>query len=372
MRAPSASRRWTGEGELENELLARDETIARLEEARTGLQVANLALKGDLEKAARDQAGGQTRLGRLKAERDEAEKKLADRDREIGELRQTLARLETRLKEATAATRKEQEALAAAEARLAADKDRLQGVVTEKDRHLEMLQTQLLDRDRQLREVQEKNRESLEAGRKSAAERDTALGDLTRTRRENESLKGRNAQLLADLSHYQEQLKALGGETGEAEERTRRVKAAYEKLLAELRSEIESKEAVIQQTRERMTVTMVDRVLFESGRAVITPGGRQRLKKLADGLSDVSDGRIQVAGHTDDVPIAPEYRYKYPSNWELSAARAASVARFLIAEGGVPPEHIEIAGHSYFKPVAGNETDEGRARNRRVEIAIVP
>ena len=86
----------------------------------------------------------------------------------------------------------------------------------------------------------------------------------------------------------------------------------------------------------------------------------------------IKDCKIHVSGHTDNVPIAPHNRYKYPSNWELSAARAAAVVRFLIDQSDLAPENLEAVGHSFFKPIAANDTPENRAQNRRVEIVIVP
>jgi chemotaxis protein MotB len=83
-------------------------------------------------------------------------------------------------------------------------------------------------------------------------------------------------------------------------------------------------------------------------------------------------GKIRIVGHTDSDRIRPKYRSKYPSNWELSSARAAAVARFFQDEIGIAAERMEILGMAYTQPVASNETAEGRAKNRRVEIVIIP
>ena len=81
---------------------------------------------------------------------------------------------------------------------------------------------------------------------------------------------------------------------------------------------------------------------------------------------------IRVVGHTDDIPILPKYHYKFPSNWELSAARAASVVNYLQKDLGLDPTNLEAVGRSFYDPIASNETNEGRAQNRRVNIIIAP
>jgi chemotaxis protein MotB len=97
------------------------------------------------------------------------------------------------------------------------------------------------------------------------------------------------------------------------------------------------------------------------------------LRKVGKTLKNVKDKKIRVVGHTDDVPIISKNRYyKYPSNWELSAARAARVIRFFQKKVGLDPTTMEAVGRSYYDPIASNETREGRAQNRRVNIIIAP
>jgi chemotaxis protein MotB len=116
----------------------------------------------------------------------------------------------------------------------------------------------------------------------------------------------------------------------------------------------------------------VNRILFESGRTKITPQGKKILKKVGDILKNVEGKRIQVVGHTDNKPILPEYRYRIPSNWELSAFRAAAVVRFLQKNIGIGTSNFELVGRSFYEPIASNETEKGRARNRRVNIILAP
>jgi chemotaxis protein MotB len=86
----------------------------------------------------------------------------------------------------------------------------------------------------------------------------------------------------------------------------------------------------------------------------------------------VKDRAINVEGHTDDVPIGPELARRYPTNWELSAARATNVARYLQEKIGIDPSLLSATGYGEYHPVASNEDEEGRTRNRRIEIVLVP
>lgn len=114
-----------------------------------------------------------------------------------------------------------------------------------------------------------------------------------------------------------------------------------------------------------VVVTFSDAVLFASGSADIKQEAFGVLEKLSKSLN-TAPGRIIIEGHTDNVPISAG---KYTSNWELSTARAASVLHFLITKG-VDPNRFSIAGYAEYRPLASNETEDGRAKNRRVELVI--
>ena len=158
----------------------------------------------------------------------------------------------------------------------------------------------------------------------------------------------------------------------ETEERYRSLKSTHESLVADLNSQIETKEVEIKQYKEYLKVSLVDRILFKSGRSNITQEGRKVLALVADTLKNVENKRIRVVGHTDNQKISKSYRRIFPSNWELSAARAAAVTRFFQQHTEINPEALEAVGRSYFEPITANDTQEGRAKNRRVEIIISP
>jgi hypothetical protein len=127
----------------------------------------------------------------------------------------------------------------------------------------------------------------------------------------------------------------------------------------------------ISQLQGKLTVSILDRILFDSGEADLKPDGAEVLRKVATILAAHPNLRIHVVGHTDDVPIRPAARKRFPSNWELSTARATAAVRFLTEQAGVDPRRLGAVGYGEFRPVAPNSTPEGRARNRRIAIAIL-
>ena len=182
-----------------------------------------------------------------------------------------------------------------------------------------------------------------------------------------------------EVARYQDETKgledkllALKGEKATAERRIGQLKSTYEDLISDLKQQIENQEVTIKAFEEKISVTFVDRILFEFAKATITAEGRMILKRVGDVLKKVEGRKIRVVGHSDNIPILPEHQYKFPSNWELSSARAAAVVREFQKDIGLNPGNLEAVGRSFYEPVASNETPEGRAQNRRVEIIIAP
>ena len=164
----------------------------------------------------------------------------------------------------------------------------------------------------------------------------------------------------------------LRGAESVAKARIEGLKSTYDSLISELKKQLKDKEMTIREFEEKLSITFVDRVLFDFGSATIRPKGETILTGMGDTLKNIHGMKIRVVGHTDNRPIKEEYLWKFPSNWELSSARAAAVARFLQEESGLGPESFEVVGRSFYEPVASNETKEGRAQNRRVEVIIAP
>jgi len=112
-------------------------------------------------------------------------------------------------------------------------------------------------------------------------------------------------------------------------------------------------------------------VIFRSGSAKLNLQGQQTLRQIAEAYTANPNYVLSVEGHTDDRTISSALARLYPTNWELSAARAASAARFLTSQG-VPESQIRVVGYGYLQPIASNDTEEGRRRNRRIEISLSP
>lgn len=137
----------------------------------------------------------------------------------------------------------------------------------------------------------------------------------------------------------------------------------------QLSAKLGKDEATIKQLKGELRVTVVDDVLFAEGGVALNDHGQRALDKMAPTLSTLSRQRVAVEAFTDNVPIGPALKSRYPSNVELSSARADEVVRYL-AKKGVPDHLMSAQGYGERHPVASNETPEGRAQNRRVEIVI--
>jgi len=149
------------------------------------------------------------------------------------------------------------------------------------------------------------------------------------------------------------------------------VSKTYGDMLDKMKKEVAQGAVTITELKGKLTVNMVDAILFASGEAEVKPEGLEVLSKVIDVLKDVKDKAIRVEGHTDNIKIRGALTKRFPTNWELSAARAVNVARYLEKQG-IDPALLSTAAYGEYKPVASNDTKEGRAKNRRIEIVLVP
>lgn len=153
--------------------------------------------------------------------------------------------------------------------------------------------------------------------------------------------------------------------------RIAQLRSTYDELVNKMEAEIERGEITISELQGELTVNMVDKILFPSGSATIKPEGLKVLEKVGDVVKGVTDKDIQVEGHTDNIPISSRLADKFPSNWELSTARATSVVNFLRTLN-IPGERLAAVGYGQYRPVADNDTEAGRTLNRRIQIVLVP
>ncbi|MFA7241423.1 MAG: OmpA family protein [Sulfuricellaceae bacterium] len=183
------------------------------------------------------------------------------------------------------------------------------------------------------------------------------------------------ARLQSDLEQskadYQKRLDALAAEK---EQELQKNQTTYQNLVQSLKQEVDEKSVTIEQYKEKLTIKMIDRILFGSGSARINESGVKVLKKIGNILKAGLDGRqIRVEGHTDNMPIGGEkIKRIYPTNWELSTARAVHVVRYLQENAAIAPEKMNAVGFGEFHPIADNKTPEGQAQNRRIEIVLTP
>lgn len=213
----------------------------------------------------------------------------------------------------------------------------------------------------------------LAAGKEAASQMQQKLDSLTA---EINALKEEKEGLLSKAEYLNreiERLKVKAGEvSGEKEKELAAVKNAYENLMTEMKEEVEKGEIKITQAVDRLSVNLVEKILFDSGKAEIKPEGLKVLSRVGTILKGITDKQIRIEGHTDNVRIGARIKEKYPTNWELSTARATNVVRYLQDKVGIDPKLLSAAGYSQYKPIAGNDTAEGRAQNRRMEIVLMP
>ena len=177
-------------------------------------------------------------------------------------------------------------------------------------------------------------------------------------------LEARKKNLQQELSESQVQMTTLRN----IEIETKRRNQIYENFVNTLKTMIDGGQLTVSIEQGRIVINLPNNVLFKSGSANLNPEGEEALTQIASVLSQFSDRRFQIEGHTDNKPIKSA---RFPSNWELSTSRALTVVH-LLTDMDVDPENISAAGFGEFRPRADNESEEGRQLNRRIEIIMLP
>jgi chemotaxis protein MotB len=218
--------------------------------------------------------------------------------------------------------------------------------------------------EQQLTESQ-RQRTELEARLSDLETRNSELIDrLAALGQDVESLRTERTTLETNLTETQRALEEL--REREAQQQARL--ATFRQMLERFRAMMESGRLRVRVVRNRMVIELPDNVLFDSGAAELKAEGQATLIEIVQVLRSIEGRQFQVAGHTDNVPIRSR---RFPSNWELSGARAVTVARFMIDQS-MPADRISAAGYADTQSIETNDTEEGRQRNRRIEIALVP
>jgi chemotaxis protein MotB len=170
------------------------------------------------------------------------------------------------------------------------------------------------------------------------------------------------------LAHALDDAKARLEELRKAQAAAEARAQLFQQFVQKFKTLIDAGQLKITTRNGRLVLQLPNDVLFDSGQTAIKPAGKEALAQVARVLQTVRGRSFQVAGHTDNVPIQTP---RFPSNWELSTARAVEVVKLLVAQGD-DPQNLSGAGYGEFDPIAGNDTPAGRARNRRIEITLQP
>jgi chemotaxis protein MotB len=206
------------------------------------------------------------------------------------------------------------------------------------------------------------------AHKKDVAARDARVGALTK----------KLESLGQDVSRLETEREGLGGELESAKKRMEELKKAqaqaearaaqFRKLVTQFKTLTDAGKLKVEIRENRMIIALGDKILFDPGKTELKPEGKEALTQVAAVLKDLQNRNFQVAGHTDNVPIkSPKFR----SNWDLSTARAVEVVNFMISQG-LDSKRLSAAGYAEQSPVVANDTPDNKAKNRRIEITLVP
>ena len=203
------------------------------------------------------------------------------------------------------------------------------------------LQRQVQDRDQRVK--------------RAAQQLSDSEARLAELKRAQENLSGQLVQTQAEKEQIEAELKRVQGE-----------------LSSKLEGEIQAGNVHIKRRGNDLVVDLADQILFESGEPEVNADGQKVLGQVAPTLAQLKQYTIQVAGHTDSAKVvSPTTQERFPTNWELSTARATNVVRFLQEKGRVPGERLIAMGFAQYRPTANNATTEGRQQNRRIELVLV-
>ncbi|HJP14000.1 MAG: OmpA family protein [Nitrospinota bacterium] len=256
----------------------------------------------------------------------------------------------------------------------------LAGVRKESESKLEASESKLKESESKL-EVSESKLKKSEADsareRKKAARlvaemdqlRSALAGESSTAEANRNKLAKARALLNASEEGRRTALERARSTSQKARQEALRAKRLEDSLTA-LSKKYENQLITLSKKKGTLQLNIVDRLLFDAGSAQIKEGGLEAIDRIASAIKDQPGQAVRVDGHTDNVPISGNLARYYPTNWELSSVRAIAVVRRLEAQG-VSPGRLSAAGYSFHRPAADNGTDEGRARNRRIEILMI-
>jgi chemotaxis protein MotB len=180
----------------------------------------------------------------------------------------------------------------------------------------------------------------------------------------------RFSKLSAECDKVAGELKQTVAEKARVESELETVQTA---LAKQLEPEIQTGNVRLRRRGQELVLDMADDILFDKAQAEVSEGGQKLLGEVGKSLLGLSLYSIQVAGHTDSTRVvSAATQERFPTNWELSTARATNVVRFLQERAKIPGNRLAAAGFAEFRPSASNASEDGRRKNRRIEILLVP
>lgn len=363
----------------------------KAEDLQRRLDTAQQELAG----STKAQADARTRITALEKEKEQAVAALTQAKNQARDLETKLAAEQVKLATLREEKQKLMSGTTTAQEEVAKLQKRAGELETEAARVAD-LQKRLEERDQEIAKLRQglADRQTLQSrvtalteDLEKAKERITALTtelkglgeEVARVKRERDELLAGAETLRTSIQQRDELLKAreeeqarLDRERTARDEEARRRDATSSALAKALAAEIAKGQARVRQERHLLTITLADGLLFESGQVEITPAGTKVLQRIGEILKGAGGGRVLVEGHTDNVPIGNRLRRRYPTNWELSMARATSVLRRLAEHSGLDHARLGAAGYADTRPIASNDTEEGRTANRRITIILYP
>ncbi|MDH5648776.1 MAG: OmpA family protein [Gammaproteobacteria bacterium] len=187
---------------------------------------------------------------------------------------------------------------------------------------------------------------------------------------ERDNLAEQNEQLSKNINEKETKLSLTSEELAAIKAKKKEQEELFTKLKTELSSELDSQKLTLRQMNTGINVNLPEDILFPSGSAELRDSGREVLSKVSEQLNQTSY-QVIVSGYTDNVPISGKLTKRFPSNWDLAAARATNIVR-LLEQNNVPADKLIAASYGENRPVADNSTEEGRQQNRRIEIHLRP
>ncbi len=196
-------------------------------------------------------------------------------------------------------------------------------------------------------------------------------GGMKDLRMENEQLRAEIDQLRRIENDYGEQIRNAERLTESEKARLRsEMEGMRARLNANLQDQIAQNDALVEKVKDLTVIEIGEAALFSSGQAALSPGGNKVVRRMAEVFKRYPGYQVRVEGHTDSVPIGKNLKPQFPSNWELSTARATNVVRTMIDQVRLDPARLQAVGYAQYRPAASNDTAQGRAKNRRIRIVV--